>query len=159
MNQMKIDESILPIIDAAREKHNTSKKHSMAIELSNGKIITGRETDLLSPSSSLIINTIKEITKIPDEVDLLSSNILKPILKFKKGVNDTNDKLNLQETLITLSVCSVTNPIIGKAMNNLKKIEGCDIHSTYVVPSDELKTLKELKLNLTCDPVFYTDNL
>ena len=159
MNQMNIDESILPTIEKAREKHKKSKKHAMAIELSNGKIITGRETNLLSPSSSLIINTIKEITKITDEVDLLSSNILKPILKYKKSDNDFSTKLSLQETLIALSVCSVTNPIIGKAMNNLKKIEGCDIHSTYIVPDDELNTLKKLKLNLTCDAVFYTDSL
>ena len=159
MNEMNVDESILPIIDAAREKQEKTKKHSMAIELSNGKIITGRETDLLSPSSSLIINTIKEITKITDDVDLLASNILKPILKFKKSDNDFNNKLSLQETLIALSVCSATNPIIGKAMENIKKIEGCDIHSTYIVPDDELNTLKKLKLNLTCDPVYYTDSL
>jgi len=159
MNEMNVDEDILPIIKAAREKLKTSNNHSMAIELSNGKIITGRETDLLSPSSSLIINTIKEITKITDDVDLLASNILKPILKFKEGDNDFNNKLNLQETLIALSVCSVTNPIIGKAMNNLKKIEGCDVHSTYIVPDDELNTLKKLKLNITSDPVYYTDSL
>ena len=159
MNEMNVDEDILPIIDVARKKQEKTKKHSMAIELSNGKIITGRETDLLSPSSSLIINTIKEITKITDDVDLLASNILKPILKFKKSDNDFNNKLSLQETLIALSVCSATNPIIGKAMENLKKIEGCDIHSTYIVPDDELNTLKKLKLNLTCDPVYYTDNL
>ena len=159
MNEMNVDEDILPIIDAARGKFEKTKKHSMAIELSNGKIITGRETDLLSPSSSLIINTIKEITKITDDVDLLASNILKPILKFKKGDNEFNNKLNLQETLIALSVCSATNPIIGKAMDNLKKIESCDVHSTYIVPDDELNALKKLKLNLTCDPVYYTDSL
>ena len=159
MNEMNVDEDILPIIDAAREKFESTKKHSMAIELSNGKIITGRETDLLSPSSSLIINTIKEITKITDDVDLLASNILKPILKFKKSDNDFNNKLSLQETLIALSVCSATNPIICKAMDNLKKIEDCDVHSTYIVPDDELNTLKKLKLNLTCDPVYYTDSL
>ena len=159
MNEMNVDESILPIIDSARKKFEKTKKHSMALELSNGKIITGRETELLSPSSSLIINTIKEITKITDEVDLLSSNILKPILKFKKSDNDLNNKLSLQETLIALSVCSVTNPIIGKAMDNLKKIENCDVHSTYIIPDDELNTLKKLKLNITSDPVYYTDNL
>ena len=157
MNEMNINEDILPIITAARQKQEKSKNHSMALELSNGKIITGRETDLLSASSSLIINTIKEITKITDDVDLLSSTILKPIIKFKKG-NVTN-KLSLQETLIVLCVCSATNPIIGKAINNLKKIEGCDVHSTYIVPDDELNALKKLKLNLTCDAVYYTDNL
>ena len=159
MNEMNIDEDILPTVKAAREKHKQSDRHSMALELSNGKIITGRETDLLSPSSSLIINAIKEISKIPDDVDLLSSNILKPILKLKKTENECNKKLSLQETLIALSICSATNPIIVKAMDNLTKLEGCDVHATYIVPDSELNTLSKLKLNLSCDAVYFTDSL
>ena len=159
MNEMNIDEDILPTVKAAREKHKLSERHSMALELSNGKIITGRETDLLSPSSSLIINAIKEISKIPDDVDLLSSNILKPILKLKKTENECNKKLSLQETLIALSICSATNPIIVKAIDNLAKLEGCDVHATYIVPDNELNTLSKLKLNLSCDAVYFTDSL
>ena len=65
-----------------KEKKSNSK--AMAIELDNGKIITGRQTKLLSPAASLILNSIKYLTDIPDEIDLLSPSILKPILKLKK---------------------------------------------------------------------------
>lgn len=154
MNELEVDESILPVVDASRKKQEKCGLPSIALELSNGKIITGRQTDLLSPASSLVINAIKVLTKIPDNVDLLSSNILKPIIKFK---NDSI--LTLPETLIALSICSATNPIIEKAIDNLKKLSDCEAHSTYIIQDGEAKALKELKINLTCDPNFLSDNL
>ena len=130
------------------------------MELPNGKIITGKQTDLLSPASSLIINAIKELTKIPDEVDLLSPNILQPILKLHKDVSiSNNNSLNLQEVLIALSICSATNPIIDKALKNLKKLKNCEAHSTYIVQNGDLNILRSLSINLTCEPNFYSNQL
>ena len=159
LNELEIDESIMPVVKAARDKINSCGLPSIALELPNGKIITGRQTELLSPVSSVIINAIKELTKIPDDVDLLSSNILKPILKLKNSDNPYENVLTLQETLIALSTCSVTNPIIGKALDNIKKLEQCEAHSTYIIQNGELKTLKKLKINLTCEPEFMSDNI
>lgn len=159
LNELEIDDSIMPVIQAARDKIKSCGLPSIALELPNGKIITGRQTELLSPVSSVIINAIKELTKIPDDVDLLSSNILKPILKLKNSDNLYENVLTLQETLIALSTCSVTNPIIGKALDNIKKLEQCEMHSTYIIQNGELKTLKKLKINLTCEPEFLTDNI
>ena len=159
LNELEIDDSILPVIDAARNKINDCGLPSIALELSDGTIITGRQTELLSPVSSVIINAIKVLTKIPDDVDLLSSNILKPILKLKNSSNPYDNVLTLQETLIALSVCSATNPIVGKAIDNLKKLENCEAHSTYIIQDGELKSLKKLKINLTCEPEFLSDNL
>ena len=159
INELEIDDNIIPVIGAARKKIDDCGLPSIAIELPNGKIITGRQTELLSPVSSVIINSIKELTKIPDDVDLLSSNILKPILKLKNSDNPYENVLTLQETLIALSTCSVTNPIIGKALDNIKKLKGCEAHSTYIIQDGELNSLKKLKINLTCEPEFMSDNL
>ena len=159
INELEIDESIIPVIDAARKKIDDCGLPSIALELPNGKIITGRQTELLSPVSSVIINAIKELTKIPDDVDLLSSNILKPILKLKNSDNPYENVLTLQETLIALSTCSVTNPIIGKALDNIKKLNGCEAHSTYIIQDGELNSIKKLKINLTCEPEFMSDNI
>ena len=159
LNELEIDDNIIPVIGAARKKIDDCGLPSIAIELPNGKIITGRQTELLSPVSSVIINCIKELTKIPDDVDLLSSNILKPILKLKNSDNPYENVLTLQETLIALSTCSVTNPIIGKALDNIKKLKGCEAHSTYIIQDGELNSLKKLKINLTCEPEFMSDNL
>lgn len=159
MNELEIDSGILKVVKKSRDKEKLCNLPSIAIELSNGKIITGRLTELLSPVSSLIINAMKELTNIPDDIDLLASNILKPIQKLKNSENEYDNVLSLQETLIALSICSVTNPIIEKALDNIKKLEGCEAHSTYIIQNGELKSLKKLKINLTCDPEFFSDNL
>ena len=159
MNELNIDEDILEVVNPCILKAKKENKPVISIKLPNGKIITGKQTDLLSPASSLIINAIKEITKIPDEIKLLSPAILEPIIKIKNTAIDYDKSLQLQETLIALSICSVTNPTVEEALNNLKKLEGCEAHSSYIVQNEELKPLKKLKINITCEPEFYSDNL
>ena len=155
MNELNIDENYLKVVPFVKEKSKIKKTHLIALEMPNGKMITGKQTDLLSPVSSLIINAIKDLAKIPDDINLLSPHVLEPIIKLRK--NDT--RLTLQEVLIALSICSATNPAIEKALNNLDKLIGCEAHSTYIVGNDETNTLKKLKINLTCEPEFFSDEL
>lgn len=156
LNELNIDETILPVIECAREKENTCDKNAVALELSDGTIITGRETTILRPTSSLILNTIKHLTKIEDDVDLISSSILKPILKLKEELNNPS-KLNLNDVLIALSISSVTNPIIEKALEKLKDLKGCDCYATYIVDEIDKKLIKSLGINLICEPKFYNE--
>ncbi len=159
MNELDIDENYLDVVEPALLKSKKVKTNVISLKLPNRKIITGKQTELLSPASSLIINAIKELTKIPDDINLLSPSVLEPILKLRPLANDYNDRLQLQEVLIALSICAVTNPIIEKALNNIKKLENCDAHATYIVTNGDLKTLKSLKINLTCESEFYLDKL
>ena len=160
MNELEIDTNLLDTVKPALEKAQKVHRHVVSLKLPNGKIITGKETELLSPASSLILNAIKEITKIPDEIDLLSESILKPILKLRENsLSDYNKTLQLQEVLIALSICAVTNPIIQKALNNIQKLKDCDAHATYIISNGDLKTLKSLKINLTCEPAFINDTI
>lgn len=155
LTELDIDTDYLKTVKPALKKSAESSKHAMALELPNGKIVTGRETDLLSPASSLIINTMKVLTKIPDEINLLSPSVLEPVLKLRRGQH----QLSLQEVLVALSICSVTNPIIEKALQKADKLEGCDVHSTYIVQNGDLKALKSLGINLTTEPAFYSNEL
>jgi len=157
INELKIDKSILKVIEESKNKEKKSKKRSMALELDNGKIITGRETKLLSPAASLILNSIKYLTDIPDEIDLLSPSVLKPILKLKKESLNKGSILNLNDVLIALSICSATNPTVEKAIKNLKKLNNCDAHATYIVEKSDLDALRSLLINLTCEPIFYNE--
>lgn len=160
LNELGVNEKNRKVVQPALDKANLENKHVISLELPNGNIITGKQSDLLSPASALIINAIKELTKIPDEVDLLSPTILQPILKMHKEVDiSKNYSLNLQEVLITLSICSVTNPIIEKALKNLKKLQNCEAHATYIVQNDELNIFRSLLINLTCEPNFYSNHL
>ena len=160
MNELEINPlKERPVINVAREKSNALDLPVIALELADGKIITGKKTEFLSPASSLILNAIKELTNIPDDVDLLSKSILEPILKLKPLSNHASKSLNLEEVLIALSICSVTNPVIEEALNNLSKLSGLEAHASFMVYNGDLNTLKRLNINLTCDPVFYSNHL
>ena len=156
MNELNIDDSILPTIDAARKKATTKKTHVLAMSI-NDKIITGKETELLSAPSALIINVIKELSHIPDKINLLSPTILNPILKLREPNKFT--PLNLEEVIIALSICSVTNPTIEQALSHIEDLKDKEVHATYIVTNGDLKSLNNLKIRLTCDPNFHSTNL
>lgn len=159
MNELNIEEKIIEVIEPCLAKASKEQKPVISLKLPNKKIITGKQTELLSAASSLILNAIKEITKIPDDIQLLSPNVLEAILEYKKATNSDNQILQLSETLIALSICSATNPIIKKALDNIKKLEGCEAHASYMIHNGELKELKKLKICLTCESVHYSDSL
>lgn len=154
MNELNISDKELKVIEAARKKRDKVKRDVIALELDNGKIILGKQTELLSAAGSLILNCIKYLTDIPDEIKLLSPSVLKPILKFKKGYFENNTILDLNEVLIALSICSVTNPTVEKALKNLKRLKYCDAFATYIVDKNDLTSIRNLSINLICDPVF-----
>ena len=144
------DREVAKVALAKSEKEGCN---AIAIKLPNNEVITGKESDLLSAASAAVLNAVKEITKIPDEEFLLSPTVLNGIFKMKKKTSyKTSYCLNLQEVLIALSICSITNPIIEKAINNLSKLRGCEAHSSYIIEKSELNVLKNLGINLTCEP-------
>ena len=153
MNKLDLKSSNRPVISVALEKAEKEHKNVVAIELPNGKIITGKESKLLSASSAAIINVLKEITNIPDEVYLLSPSILEGIFKTKQHTSyRTSYCLNVQEVLIALSICSSTNPIIEKIISKINELRGCEAHSTYIIEQSEMNVIKNLGINLTCEP-------
>jgi uncharacterized protein (UPF0371 family) len=159
MNQLNIDRDYFDIIKIAEKKSSEKNSHIVSIKLNDGRIITGKETDLLSPISSCVINAIKELSNIPDKIKLLPKNILEPIRKIKNiELHDDKKRLELSEVLIALSICSVTNPTVENALDHLKELSMCDAYSKYIVPDNELKTLKKLDVNLICEPKYYSEN-
>lgn len=159
MNKLKIDETYFDIIPYAKKVMEEKSSHIVTIKLNDGKIISGKETELLSPVSSCIINAIKYLSNIPDDIKLLPKNILEPIKKIKTyDLHDQAKKLELAEVLIALSICSVTNPTVENALTKFKNLSMCDAYATYIISDNELKTLKKLDINIICEPEFYSDN-
>ena len=153
MNKLGLSIKDRKVAMIALEKEKKEKKNIVAIELPNGKIVTGKESELLSSASTMLINALKEITKIPDEVYLLSPSMLEAIFKTKKNTSyRTSYSLNVQEVLIALSICSSTNPIIEKVISKIGDLRGCEAHSTYIMEQSELNVIKNLGINLTCEP-------
>lgn len=147
MNELKIDENYLDVVKPALEKKKEGF-HVIAMKAGR-KIITGRQTDLMTPAGSVILNALKHLSKIPD-IYLLSPSVIEPILKLKK-VMGNEERLNLSDVLTALSISSVTNPTAAKALSGITKLQGTDAHATYIVTGSDKTTLKELKINLTCE--------
>ena len=137
----------------AKERAEGKKANVLALELPSGKIISGKESELLSAPSAVILNAIKEISGIPDDTYLLSPSVIDGVYKMKQKTSyKTSYCLNLPEVLIALSICAATNPIIEKAMNQLDRLRGCEAHASYIIEKGELNVLKNLGVNLTCEP-------
>ena len=157
MNELKIDENYLDVIKPALEKKEKENGLPVIAIDTGNRIITGKQTDLMTPAGTAVLNALKHISRIPD-IYLLSPTVLEPILKLKKDMGN-NERLTLSEVLTALSICSVTNPVAYKALKNIKKLQGLEAHSTYIVTGSDRKTLKELKINLTCENDFLEENL
>ena len=156
MNELNIDETYLDVIKPALDKKEKENGLPVIAMKVNKKVLTGKQTELLTPAGAVVLNAIKYLSKIPDDIPLLSPSILKPILDLKKSMN-TGDRLNLTEVLTALSICSVTNPLAAKALSSLPKLNSSEAHATYIVTGPDKKALKDLKINLTCESEFIGD--
>ena len=150
MNELDISEKDRIVAKKAEEKRVAAGNLPSAAIQVGRKYIVGRKTGYLSPVSSTMINAIKHLTKIPDEVDLIAPAVLEPILEIKnKTSNFKESYLKFGEVLIALSICSSTNPIVKKALANLDKLEGAQLHATHMIPDDEMVVLSNLGINAT----------
>ena len=158
MNELKIDEEYLDVIKPSLEKSKAEGGLPVIAMKVNKKILTGKQTDLLTPAGTVILNAIKYLSKIPDDIYLLSPTVLEPMLKLKQEMG-IGDRLTLSEVLTALSICSVTNPLAAKALSCISKLKGCEAHATYIVTGSDKKALKDLKINLTCENEFLQEEL
>ena len=159
LNNSGLDVDLLPVINSAITKQAVSNKRSAAIELKPGKIITGRETEIFTPVSSTILNAIKTLAKIKDEIYLITPEVLNNILTIKKQIEPENYLLTLNEVLIALSSSATTNPLANKALKELEKLSNLDLHATYIIENGDLKILRDLKINFTSEPEFYNERI
>ncbi|MBN1808456.1 MAG: DUF1846 domain-containing protein [Planctomycetes bacterium] len=160
------DRSVVgPAREAARQAESTGKGNEgifcgAALELPDGSIVTGKNSPLMHAASSLVLNAIKMLAGVPDNIHLLSPNITESIGHLKTDImNGKNMSLDLDETLIALSISATTNPTAQVAMEKLKTLAGCDAHLTHIpTPGDEAG-LRRLGINLTSDAAFSTKTL
>lgn len=153
MNELNLSKEDREVAIKVNEVINQSKREVMAIQLNDGEIITGKESDLLTAPSAAFLNVIKHIAKIPDDVYLLSPTVLESIFKIKqKTLYKNKYQLNLSEVMIALSICATTNPIIETTLKNIDKMRGMEAHCSYIITDSELNVIKSLGINLTCEP-------
>ncbi len=160
MNQMGISVADRPIVDAALKKAEVTGGPAAAIELTDGRIITGKTSSLLGASSSMLLNVLKELGGIPDDIDLLSPTIIEPIQRMKtEMLGNHNPRLHTDEVLIALSICAATNGTAKKALDQVPRLKGLEAHSTVILSRVDEQTFRKLGVNLTQEPRYQTKKL
>ena len=141
------------VVEPALKRAEETGDAAAAMELPDGTIVTGRTSDLLGASSALLLNALKKLAGMPDELHLISPVVLDPIQHLKVDhLGNRNPRLHTDETLIALSICAATNPMAEMAMQQLSKLRGCDVHSSVILSGVDEKTFKRLGVNLICEP-------
>jgi len=160
MNQAGITEADRPVIAAALAKAAETQQPAAAMQLPDGRCITGKTSALLGASAALILNALKALGNIQDDIHLISPIIIEPIQDLKiHHLGNHNPRLHTDEILIALSICAATNPTAALAMQQLPKLRGCEAHSTVILSGVDSTTFKKLGVNLTCEPQYQTKKL
>ncbi len=160
MNSLGISPAIRRSVAAALETSERTGGPAVAIELPDGRIVTGKTSSLLGASSAALLNALKVLGGIDDDIHLISPSIIEPIQKLKTvNMGGHNPRLHTDEILIALSICAVTDPTAARAMKQLEGLRGAEAHSTVILSGVDSGVFKKLGVNLTCEPVYQTKKL
>jgi len=164
MDELGVKPEDRSVVSAAREAAKYAEKKGKgvdgtfcgaALELRDGRLVTGKNFPLLHSSSSLILNAAKTLAEIPDSIDLLPSNVIQSLEHVKKDVlQQEKIGLDLEETLISLSISAAGNPAASAAVEKLKYLRHCEVHLSHMpTPGDEAG-FRKIGVNVTSDPLF-----
>ena len=160
MKQAKIDISCRPVIAAAINKAEATDGPAAALQLPDGRIVTGKTSSLLGASAALLLNALKALGGIDDGIELISPSIIEPVQHLKVDhLGNHNPRLHTDEILIALAISAATSPIAASALKQLDRLYGCEAHSSVILSQVDTKTFKKLGINITCEPKYQVKKL
>ncbi len=153
MKKINISVDDRKVVGAALEKASLTDNPAVALELNDGRIVTGKTGNLLGSSAACLLNALKVLGNIEDDIELISPVIIEPIQKLKVNhMGSVNPRLHTDEVLMALSICAVTNPTAKTAIDQLHKLKNCELHSTVILSHVDEKTFRSLGVHITCEP-------
>ncbi len=166
MENLGLTKEDRPVVVPAREAAKKCKPNNSgisscgsAIMLKDGEIITGRHSDIMNSTSSVLLNAIKHMAGIPDNIYLLTPDVIDSMISLKKRMNQNFLSLNLQETLIALSISATTNHTAKLALDKLEDLKDCELHCTHMLVDGDEAEIRKLGINMTSDPLFLSNYL
>ena len=153
MRKVGVDADHRKVVAPALALAEKTALPAAAMELPDGRIVTGKTSDLLGASAALLLHALKALGGIRDELHLISPVVIDPIQHLKVDhLGNRNPRLHTDEVLIALSISAATNPTAELAMEQLSKLRGCEVHSSVILSAVDEKVFKRLGVNLTCQP-------
>ena len=160
MKKARISIDDRPVVAAAIAKRDQTGEPAAAIELPDGRIITGKTSKLLGATSAMLLNAVKALADIDDDQHLMPPEIIEPIQHLKvEHLGNHNPRLHTDEVLVALSVCAVNSPDAERAIDQLANLRGCDAHSTVILSHTDENLLKKLGVYMTYEPYYQTRTL
>jgi len=160
MNKCGITADYRPVIAAAMARAEETEAPAMALELPDGRIVTGKTSPLLGAASACLLNALKELGGMNKELLLISPGIIEPIQHLKvEHMGNRNPRLHTDEILVALSICAVTNPMAEHAMDQLHKLRGCEAHSSVILSRVDENLFQKLGVNVTFEPRYQVKKL
>ena len=160
MEQAHIKPEDRKVAVAALKEAEETNGPAVAIELQNGAIVTGKTTSLLGACASALLNALKHLAGIPDEVRLLSPMVIEPIQNLKTTqLRHKNPRLHMDEVLIALSVCALTDYNAKIALEKLSELEHCEVHASVILAQVDVDVFRRLRVNLTMEPKYQSSKL
>ena len=160
MKQLGISSKDRPVVGAALKRVESTGGPAAALQLHDGRIITGKTSDLLGSSAALLLNALKELGGIHHDIHLISPIVIEPIQVLKtKHMGNQNPRLHTDEVLIALSICAATNPTAALAMKQLPRLKGCEAHSSVILSRVDETVFQKLGINITCEPQYQKNKL
>ena len=152
MKQAHITINDRKVVGAALDKAEKTQGPAAALELPDGQIITGRTTPLLGPSAAVLLNALKTLAGLDDDLHLISPSVIEPIQTLKtEYLGSKNPRLHTDEVMIALSICAATDKNAELALKQIPKLKGCQAHSSVMLSSVDLKQFKRLNVQLTSE--------
>ena len=159
------DRKVVPAAREYAEKKRESDEQfenivAVSIELPDGVIVTGRNSEIMAAAAAAILNAVKHLAKMADEVHLIAPHVLEGIQDLKRDIlQQEKTSLNVEEILNALTVSASTNPSAELAVEKLKELRGCKAHCTAILNDKDEQLLGDLGIDITCDPEYSTNNL
>ena len=156
MRKAECTVSMRTVVAPALEVAEATGNPGAALELPSGEIVTGKTSDLLGPSAAVLLNALKKLAHIDDDVHLLSPDSIEPIQSLKTTyLGSANPRLHTDEVLIALSASAARNPDAARALEQLPQLRGCDAHTTTILGSVDEGIFRNLGVLVTSEPKYW----
>jgi len=160
LNSMGAGPDDRPVVAAALRRAEETEGPAVAIELPDGRIITGKTTALLGAASACLMNALKALAGIDKKLQIITPSIIEQIQHLKvEHLGNHNPRMHTDELLITLAICAVTNPIAGRAIEELSHLRGCEAHSSVILSHVDIELFKKIGVNMTFEPRYQVKKL
>ncbi len=160
MKQLKLTTDNRAVVAPALKKAEETEDPAAAIELSDGKIIVGKTSNLMGCCAGMLLNALKYLGNIDDSIHLISPEVIEPIQKLKvEHFKSVNPRLHTDEVLIALSISALNDKYAKCALEQLSKLNNTDAHSTVILSQTDTRTLKKLGIRLTSEPQYQSNKL